>query len=209
MPRLILLSDTHTHHAKLDIPDGDILIHAGDATGRGTIPEIARFASWFAQQPHRYKVFVAGNHDFGFERDAGGAESMLGSKVIYLRDRLVEIMGLRIYGSPYSPRFFDWAFNLDRGPTIRRKWKQIPTGVDVLITHGPPYGILDQTQEGDVVGCEDLLDEVVNRVKPRLHVFGHIHEGYGVAEKHGIKFVNASICTRAYEPTNRPIVVDL
>jgi Icc-related predicted phosphoesterase len=102
----------------------------------------------------------------------------------------------------------DWAFNLQRGPALREKWALIPEGTDVLITHGPPFGILDWTARGERVGCEDLL-EAVRRVKPRLHVFGHIHEGYGEHEQDGTRFVNASICTEAYQPTNAPIVVDV
>jgi Icc-related predicted phosphoesterase len=102
----------------------------------------------------------------------------------------------------------DWAFNLDRGAPLREKWGLIPGGTDILITHGPPAHILDRTADGDEVGCEDLR-ETVDRLRPRLHVFGHIHEGYGFVRTRHTIFANASVCTAAYEARNRPLVFDL
>ena len=113
-----------------------------------------------------------------------------------------------MWGSPWQPWFYDWAFNLQRGPEIRAKWDRIPAGVDVLVTHGPPAGILDRVVDGRSVGCADLLD-AVRRVRPLLHVFGHIHEAYGEVERDGTRFVNASTCTVRYAPVNAPVVVDL
>jgi hypothetical protein len=127
---------------------------------------------------------------------------------VYLQDEAVEIEGLRIWGSPWQPEFLDWAFNLPRGAALREKWDRIPSGTDVLITHGPPQGVLDRVDEGRREGCADLLNAVA-RVRPRLHLFGHIHEGYGCLERDGTTFVNASICDRAYRPVNPPVVVDL
>jgi predicted phosphodiesterase len=217
--RIVCLSDTHNRHASLRVPPGDLLLHAGDATMHGTPEEVAAFDAWLATQPHRHKVVVAGNHDFLFEREPDAARGLLKSAV-YLQDSGVEVDGLRIWGSPWQPWFFDWAFNLARGAALRRKWDLIPEGTDVLLTHGPPHRIRDQvagptprlmaavTGRGSHVGCEELRDAVF-RVRPRLHVFGHIHECYGQESRDGITFVNASNCNRSYKPANPPVVIDL
>ncbi|HNC99840.1 MAG TPA: metallophosphoesterase, partial [Myxococcota bacterium] len=113
-----------------------------------------------------------------------------------------------IWGSPWQPRFFDWAFNLDRGEPLRRVWQKIPDGIDILVTHGPPKGILDRVQRGGEVGCEELR-EALRRVRPRLHVFGHIHEAYGQLHLDGTHFVNAASCNLDYRPVNPPVVVEL
>ncbi len=211
MPRIVCLSDTHNCHEQILVPDGDILIHAGDATIRGTIDEIILFNEWFANLPHRHKIFVAGNHDWLFETNNSYARTLLSDKIIYLQDSAVEIENLKIYGSPWQPRFFDWAFNLMRGAELAEKWKLILNDTDVLITHGPPNGILDEVPRQYFVentGCEELRKRV-ETIKPKLHIFGHIHCGYGQAEEFGVKFVNASNCNESYQPTNPPVVIDL
>ena len=209
MPRIVCLSDTHNCNRQIAVPDGDILIHSGDATIRGTIEEIILFNDWFAKLPHRHKVFVAGNHDWLFETSNRLARTLLDTSIHYLQDSSVEIENLKIYGSPWQPRFFDWAFNLTRGAEIAQKWKLIPDDTDILITHGPPHGIMDEvpTQYGiENAGCEELRKRV-EQIRPRLHVFGHIHSGYGTAKKFNVNFVNASNCTESYEPMNPPIVI--
>lgn len=210
MPRIVCLSDTHNRNEQIIVPDGDILIHAGDATIRGTIDEIVLFNEWFANLPHQYKIFVAGNHDWLFETNNRFARKLLDSSIHYLQDSSVKIENLKIYGSPWQPRFFDWAFNLNRGAELAEKWKLIPDDADILITHGPPFGILDEVPRRYFVentGCEDLRKRV-ETIRPKLHVFGHIHCGYGATEKFGVKFINASNCDESYEPTNAPIVID-
>lgn len=206
--RIVCLSDTHNCNEEIDVPGGDILIHSGDATIRGTIDEIVLFNEWFAKLPHKHKIFVAGNHDWLFETNPKLAQSLLDTNINYLQDSFVEIEDLKIYGAPWQPWFFDWAFNLRRGEPLAEKWKLIPNDTDILITHGPPNGILDQTPAGDFAGCEELRSRV-EEIKPKLHIFGHIHCGYGRAEKFSVKFVNASNCDEAYEPSNHPIVIDL
>lgn len=126
-------------------------------------------------------------------------------------DQHVEIDGVLFYGSPWQPRFFDWAFNLDRGEPLRKKWDLIPNGVQVLVTHGPPFSYLDSTKDGESVGCRDLLNALENGLESlRLHVFGHIHESHGYYRRtDGPLFVNAAICDLKYKPSNLPIVVDL
>ena len=208
MPRIVCLSDTHNCTHEIDVPDGDILIHSGDATIRGTVEEIASFNRWFARLPHKQKIFVAGNHDWLFERDNEHARALLSPDIIYLQDSSIQIGDLKIYGSPWQPRFYNWAFNLARGAEMAAKWELIPEAVDILITHGPPNGILDQTPAGDNAGCEELKKRI-SVLRPRLHIFGHIHLGYGSAEIEGTRFVNACICDEDYTPSNTPVVVDL
>ena len=202
--RLVLISDTHNQQHILHLPEGDALIHAGDFTMRGTEAEVRAFGAWLGTRPHPHKIVVAGNHDFLFEREPRVARSLLPAEVHYLFESEVTLDGLRFWGAPWQPWFLDWAFNLRRGEEIAAKWSLIPPGVDVLITHGPPMGTADRTVNGDDVGCADLALAMA-RVKPRLSVFGHIHEGYGV---YGDK-VNAAICDERYRPVNKPVVVDL
>ena len=206
MTKLVLISDTHGLHRSVDLPAGDILIHAGDLSNKGSLEDLTEFIDWLAEQPHQHKIIIAGNHDFCFERQGPRAREICAG-ITYLQDSSVRVSGLKIYGSPWQPRFFDWAFNVDRGPKLAAIWSQIPTDTDVLVTHGPPYGILDQTRRGPV-GCQDLMLRI-EEVKPRVHIFGHIHEGYGQYQGEYTHFVNASICDLGYQPCNLPIVVEL
>lgn len=208
--RLVLISDTHNHQA-IDLPGGDVLVHAGDATSTGTLAQVERFLLWFSAQPHRHKIFIAGNHDWLFEREPDRAAGLLARHpaLVYLQDSGVVIEGLRFWGSPWQPAFCDWAFNLPRqGPGLREAWNRIPGATDVLITHGPPHGVLDQVRGGAHLGCEEL-ESRVGAVRPRVHVFGHIHDGYGMARAGSTLMVNASICDEAYHPVNAPIALDL
>lgn len=207
--RLVAISDTHNHHHQITVPDGDILVHAGDFCGRGVLEEAQDFADWFASQPHPHKVVIAGNHDFCVEIDPVHADRLFSDpQVTYLMDQSVTVAGLRFHGAPWQPWFHDWAFNLPRGPELAAKWALIGDDVDVLLTHGPPQGILDRTFSGLAVGCADLT-EALARVRPRVHVFGHIHEAYGTQEVDGTLHVNACSCTLRYEPLHPPVVVDI
>ncbi len=175
--RVVALADSHGFERELDVPDGDVLIHAGDLSARGTLPQLEAVRDWLVALPHEHKVVVAGNHDFAFERTPGPARALF-SQVTYLEDSLVELAGLKIWGSPWQPWFYSWAFNLQRGEALDAKWKLIPEGVDVLVTHGPPAGFGDRCHDGRQVGCADLLRHL-HRVRPRVHLFGHIHEDPG------------------------------
>ena len=206
--KLILISDTHGRHDDVDIPDGDILIHAGDLSSRGREFEIDDFLDWFSNQPHKHKIFIAGNHDFFFERENQETiNSKMPNNVIYLNDSGIEIEGVKIWGSPIQPEFYNWAFNRERGDEIKKHWDLIPLDTDVLITHGPPINILDKTIRRKSVGCEELLI-AVNHIKPKIHVFGHIHEAYGVEIIDDTTFINASILNERYYYTNDPIIFD-
>jgi Icc-related predicted phosphoesterase len=207
--RIVCISDTHLSHETVEvkIPDGDLLIHAGDGTLEGSVREIRDFIRWLSQFHHRHKILIAGNHDRVFEKDPVLARSLLSRSITYLQESAVEIEGLKIYGSPWQPEFQGWAFNLPRGPRLREKWRLIPEGVDILVPHGPPMGILDRTPHGEHVGGADLR-EAVERVKPKLHVFGHIHHGHGMVKIGATIFVNASVWDESFEPNNPPWVVD-
>jgi len=205
------ISDTHLRHMKypIDIPEVDLLIHSGDALIQGTSLELRAFSAWFGAQKARHKVFVAGNHDWIFEKDNAMGRRLLPKDVIYLQDEQVEIEGLKIYGSPWQPEFCDWAFNLVRGWPLRKKWEAVPTGIDILVTHGPPMGLLDWSSFGNEhAGCADLRQEL-GRIKPKIHAFGHIHGSYGLATWANTLFVNASLCDEAYVANHPPILVEL
>jgi len=225
--RFVCLSDTHTKHKELVVPDGDILMHAGDFTYTGAIQEVEEFANWFGSLPHPHKVIIAGNHECTFDLPfyeknwstyhyKSGKQNAKKIKAIisesdkwkYLEDGEVTINNFRIWGSPHQPEFCNWAFNVERGK-ILKKWKLIPKGTDILITHGPPKRHGGMTFDGLDAGCDDLLDEIRTRVKPMVHLFGHIHEAYGVTKDETTVYINGSNCTLKYKPHNVPVVFDV
>lgn len=137
--RLVILSDTDGHHGFISfVPDGDVLIHAGDLSLCGTLEEVEGFLGWFGALPHQHKLLVARSHDRLSEQRSTVAEGMMPSGITYLRDAGVSIEGINFWGSPWQPWFYDWAFNVQRGAEIAAKWALIPNDVHVLITHGPP-----------------------------------------------------------------------
>jgi Icc-related predicted phosphoesterase len=204
--KFVCISDIHCFWDSIDVPHGDALIIAGDITNTGKPSDIEAFGKWVEKLPHRYKILIAGNHDLWFERFPELARDLVPS-VIYLENNMVEIEGIRIWGSPVTPKFYHWAFMLD-GPQRERVWKQIPNDTDIVVTHGPPYGILDQTLDGQSAGCKRLARHI-KRVKPKYHIFGHIHEGRGVHTEDGTTYMNVSICTRKYVPSNKPLCFEL
>jgi Icc-related predicted phosphoesterase len=205
--KIVFISDSHSQHYRMTIPDGDMIIHAGDLSSQGDEHQLAYFLKWFSELPHTHKVFIAGNHDFLAERDPSVFRALIPKNCIYLENESVEIEGLTIWGSPVTPWFYDWAFNVHRGAPIARYWDRIPDKTDILITHGPPHGILDKTKFGKLAGCEELLRRV-KQVEPKIHVFGHIHEGYGERKisPYKTQFINASVMDVQYRMVNPPIV---
>lgn len=199
----VAISDTHGMYSNINVPDGDVLIHAGDITRHGKLSELNDFNDWLGEQPHKHKIIIAGNHDWCFERQKNESLKIL-TNAIYLEDQSITIEGHNFYGSPWQPTFQHWAFNLQRGKEIQKKWQLISNDIDVLITHGPVFGILDKIFSGENVGCEALLSKV-EKIKPKVHVCGHIHEGYGEIISQGIKFINASVMNVRYQTTNAPI----
>lgn len=182
-----------------------MIIHAGDVSKRGSTYEIEDFLNWFKSLDFKHKIFIAGNHDFFFEEAIEyEIQKLIPKGVTYLNDSGVKINNLNIWGSPIQPWFHNWAFNKKRGEEIKSHWDLIPINTDILVTHGPPFEILDQTIRGESVGCKDLLDKVII-VKPKVHVFGHIHEGYGLLDLNDTKFINASVLDVSYNFTNLPV----
>lgn len=209
--KLVCISDTHMMHNRLEMPDGDVLIHAGDICNEGKLPEVRSFATWLDRQPYKHKIIIAGNHDWPFYRETEreSAEALLNrAGAIYLRDSAVVIGGNVFYGSPWQPEFCNWAFNLPRGHQLREKWKMIYDNTDVLVTHGPPHGILDYVPRDERVGDADLLYRL-GQISPKVHIFGHIHYSRGEHSEAGTHFINAAICNEAYAPAHKPITVEL
>lgn len=214
--KLVLASDNHNRDlSSIVFPDGDLLLHCGDLTMNGTIPEVSRALLELSNIATKYKygcVFIAGNHDWLFEKNPALALSIVKeySNLTYLHDETITIENLKIFGSPYQPEFCQWAFNEPRGHRLRRHWDLIEPRTDIIMTHGPVSGIHDYIPwDNEYVGCVDLRHKVLE-IKPKLFVCGHIHlNGGKIEEFNGIKFVNASICDESYKPVNNPIVIEL
>lgn len=219
--RLVLLSDTHCRLRKVSVPEGDLLLHSGDLTFKGDYQEISQELRELGRISKDFKngcVFVCGNHDWMGERNPGLMKQMaLDEGLTYLDHSSVEIEGFKIFGSAYTPEFCNWAFNVDRAE-LAQKWAQIPDDTNFLITHGPPMGILDPVQRfnkktGEIeiehVGCQDLYNRIQELKELKLHVFGHLHQGYGQVKIGDVTYVNASVCTEEYRPSNLPITIEL
>jgi Icc-related predicted phosphoesterase len=207
--RIILISDTHEQHEQVFVPPCDVLIHAGDLTYRGSPAATDMAIQWLDKQPAKYVVMIAGNHDWFFQKHPYAARELLHpTRIAYLENEAVIIKGVKFWGSPITPTFMDWAFNCDRAD-IFKYWDMIPDDTDVLITHGPPLSILDTPRLNDE-HCGDYdLRVALKRVKPAVHVFGHIHGGYGTREIEPTKFYNASVVNEAYKVRNAPWVIEL
>ncbi|WP_411845091.1 metallophosphatase domain-containing protein [Roseibacillus persicicus] len=189
MPQLVLISDTHRNHRQVAIPECDLLIHAGDFCSfeKEDRKVLADVDDWFGSLPAKEILCVGGNHDFLL--DSGEFSFQIAT---LLQDQLVKRCGLSVYGSPWIPNLPNFAYH--RPPEeLAERWKAIPEGIDILVTHTAPHGILDFPSSHFVhLGCE-LLKAELQRIQPRLHVFGHIHGSHGQHEENGTHFVNASI----------------
>lgn len=208
--KLTILSDTHGYYPK-SLPPGDILVHCGDITARGTEQQHWEFIKWFSSQPHKHKLFIAGNHCLYLESCyIDEVESIIHynrGTATYLRDSSVVIDGIKFHGTPWTPEFGNWAFMYKHKSIGHEHFNKIPEDTDVLISHGPPYGILDYCANGKV-GSKELVYHI-NRVKPKLVLFGHIHPANGRVDKDGITYINAAFCTDTYEPLNPIQTVEL
>lgn len=211
--KFVLLSDTHERHRQIvDVPYGDVLIHSGDFTLQGDYLSIENFAKWLEGLPHPHKILVAGNHDWGFQKNPEKARGIIAThapSVTYLEDSSCTVGPYKVFGSPWTPYFYDWAFQYRRGDAGTRQWWKMPLDTDILVTHGPSFGRLDLTPHGVHAGCEQMSERMSQLFDLKMHVFGHIHHSYGIIERHGIIYANASICDEAYRPTREPLVVDL
>ena len=210
--RITFISDTHTKHKQLDLPGGDLLIHAGDIMNSGYSKlDIHDFCEWFELQDYKHKIFIAGNHDRMFENHPLESNTIVNNyDVTYLQDEEDIIDDVKIYGSPWQPEFLNWAFNLPRnGKELEEKWNVIPKDTDILVTHGPAFGHLDVSGfGGNPVGCE-LLKERIDKIQPLIHVFGHIHGSAGYKFDGNTHHFNASILNERYVYENKPMTIDL
>ena len=213
--RIVFFSDTHRKHGILDyslFEGADVVVFSGDMSGRGQKHEIEDFLVWYSAMPIEKKIFISGNHDFFWEKtDELDIKLFLENRgLIYLNDSEVVIDGIKFWGSPITPFFHNWAFNRLPGDDIEKHWSLIPNDVDVLITHGPPYGILDEVNNSysSDIGCPQLMKKI-EEIKPQAHCFGHIHEGYGKVIWNETTFINSSIMDEKYEPTNKPISLEI
>ncbi len=213
MLRLVCISDTHGDHEGLLLPQGDVLIHAGDFTAHGKRDEVPSFMRWIGSQGFKHVLCIAGNHDTYLEQDPEACQQFANEEgVILLNDSGCEIDGHQFWGSPITPRFCDWAFMRDPGEHIEAHWNLIPQSTDVLITHGPPFGIMDGVERlsggFEKTGCPSLLEKV-QELSPTVHLFGHIHEGRGREELAGTTYLNISTMDKHYRIVHEPVIFDL
>jgi Icc-related predicted phosphoesterase len=208
--RVVCLSDTHGRHRELTVPHGDLLIHAGDLTERGTPAELTEAFEWLGALPHRHKIAIAGNHDFALEHAPAAVRGLVPPSVTYLEGDSAEVEGLLVWGGPWTPRSGPWAFEAD---AIERRahWAAIPDDVEILVTHGPAARMLDGSGHGGQPGCELLAQRVRELARLRLHVHGHVHEARGSwTGEAGRQVVNAACHGRIpREALQPPIVVEL
>jgi len=212
--RIVAMSDTHSFNERIAVPDGDVLIHAGDSTDSGRPDEIFAAYAWLSKLPHERIIVTPGNHDFGFQKVPALLHALTSKfpRIETLIDAETTLGALRVFCSPWQPWFHDWAYNFLPGPAgiqpAEEKWSEIPDDVAVLVTHGPCYGVLDETLRGEFVGCVAMKARIAQLKRLRLHVFGHVHEAYGTQRIGDVLHVNASVCDARYSPEQKPWVLD-
>ncbi len=214
MVRLVCLSDTHSKHKQISMPDGDILIHAGDLTPRGNHNEFISVGKWFESMKDKYKhrIFIAGNHDWSLMWNSRMIlESYFDPDVIYLEDSGVELEGIKFYGSPWVPQFMDWAF-MKHDEDLKLYWDSIPDDTNVLITHGPPCNIQDMESEPRRCGSLSLrtrVEKLIQYGHLKHHIFGHIHEDNGTKYHGGVGFHNVCSLNGEYRYEHPPTVIEV
>jgi len=208
--KLLLLSDTHGQNNLLeDLPEADVAIHCGDVTRYGSRDDLKEFASYFGEVKSTYKIIIAGNHDACLAKHRAYCEGILNlHHIAYLEDSSITIGGIKFWGMPWTPWFGTWHFMADNHVLVN-KWSNIPNNVDVVISHGPPHRILDETAKGEHAGSPTQRGNVMHRIKPALNVFGHIHEAHGQTKKLFTDFINCSLLNERYEPTFQPVLYEI
>lgn len=209
------ISDTHEHHT-LDLvnilPAADVLVHSGDFSWRAKLDDVKRFNDWLGLLAEKYEhiIFVPGNHDIILQDAPEDCKKIL-TNCTTLIDEEVTIEGVRIHGTPWSPTFgHNWAF-MGNEYRLSHYYQKIAPGVDILVSHGPAYGILDGVPTWSGAKCDwDLrhtgshaLAKAIRDVKPKYVLLGHIHEGHGYVEVDGVKYINSSIMDANYRPVNK------
>lgn len=214
--RLVCISDTHSLHNEMPpLPEGDVLIHAGDCTRSGSLSQIDEFTQWMGAQHYAHKILIAGNHDFCFDKSFSDPtvprKMCMHNGITYLCGESASVQGVNFFGFPWQPIHRNMAFNAEECE-LERRLNRVPDDTHVLVTHGPALRIFDYIPEECAhVGCYALAQRIEQLNELRAHICGHIHESYGFAvrESDGIKFANASTCNARYRPVNPPIIIDL
>lgn len=212
--KICAISDTHEQEDDIKIPECDVLVCAGDITYNGSVKAYQKFADWLKNQPAKRKLIIFGNHDTARSEKQHIINLITEAGGTYLEDSGVEIDGLYFYGSPYTPTFGSWAYMLPRGEMLKKKWAVIPEKTNILVTHGPSYGILDEAPRGwyggfENVGCQDLLNRIKQLRELKVHIFGHIHNSSGIMYQDELCFINAAICNEQYKPVNPVRVIEI
>lgn len=212
MPKITLLSDTHGKHRQIPadwLPETDWILHSGDISSIGTIPQIADFLDWFSKVgDYKFRCFIAGNHDWLFQQNSVLAKSMIPENVTYLENSEIVVDGIKIFGVPQQIEFYNWAFNVTK-EGMKKYWDEVPLDTNILLSHGAPFGCLDMTLNGDSTGCKYLLEKISELKQLHLEVHGHIHEARGcLIFADGQKIINASLLNRSYNLVNKPYVID-
>ena len=207
--RIVATSDTHGYQPPFS-DWGEVIVIAGDLTAFGQREDLQKFSRWILREAKQRKaiVFVAGNHDWVFQSDTRAINSFKklwaeAGNIHYLEDSGVEIDGVKFWGSPWTPMFYNWAF-MRPDNELQEIWAKIPADTDVLITHGPPQGILDLTRRGSKAGSQTLWDRV-REIEPKVHIFGHIHEAHGQVQQGRTRFYNVAFCDVDYAPVQPPV----
>lgn len=204
--KIVCISDTHNKHSLINIPTGDVIIHAGDFSEAGTKAETVNFLQWFSSLPHSHKILVAGNHDFYLEKNSGSFQDIIPTNIHYLKDSGICIENINFWGAPYTRGNGSWAFNKNSGSEIMEHWELIPSNTDFLITHSPPFRILDELNDKRHIGCDKLLKRILE-IAPAYHIFGHNHNDYGIERTSNTVFVNSSSMDDGYRLINAPLVI--
>jgi predicted phosphohydrolase len=214
--KIVSISDTHSFHRRIAIPDGDVFVCAGDITWRGELTILADFCDWMRALPHKHKICIFGNHELTFDKYGSwqrqkAIELIREAGAHYLEDSGVILDEVKFWGTPWQIQYWDWAWNLPRGNALANKWALIPNDTNVLITHSPPRGICDiappRPDEGRFgpsnEGCSDLMFRVKELPNLKAHIFGHIHFDQTfnptmVKVEDGITFINAAVLNNQY-----------
>lgn len=205
--KFVAISDTHGEHRNLILPKGDVIIHAGDFCGYGKDGEVYDFLDWYATLDFETKILIGGNHDFFAAEQSKEFNKILPREITYLNDSGISIKGVMVWGSPVQPDLEGWAFGKKRGREMKKYWDLIPDDVEILVTHTPPYGILDKSRQGVSLGCEELTKRL-EILQVKIHIFGHIHHSYGQLKDKKTKFINASNINSSKGLVNEPITFE-
>jgi len=230
--KIVAISDTHTKHAKVTIPECDVLIHAGDSTWTGKFGEVVDFVSWLREHPAKRIIVIAGTHELTLDRYHRKFDPSIRDlvardpfdRITYLENQSVTIDGVKFYGTPYTPWFHDWAFNgVETGtqpfssmaiPKLRDIYNYADEDTDVLVCHGPAFGCADvkpgeNGNDDERLGSTDLLRRTQQLKKLKLLICGHIHEARGFVELQGKLYANVATLDRDYETARPPVVFEV